>query len=122
MTTMQPVDLAANAYPPDVKKLLLEIQNTQDMVADVRGEQVTPADMAKAVASGIKAAVSDPEMWAAATKALQEKAQAEAGGWLLGGLKAAASKVAWVVTIALGVYLVGGWSALAAFFKSSAHS
>lgn len=121
MTPLRPVDLAAQSRTPDVQMLLLEIQRAQDIVTDLRGEQLHPEDLEKAVARGIKAAVSDPEMWAAATKAMQEKAQTEAGGWLLGGLRAALSKAAWIITIGLGVYLVGGWSALAALFKSSHH-
>jgi hypothetical protein len=105
--------------PATPESILEAVLHVQDMVTDVQGEQVHPDHLQKAVADGIKAAVSDPEMWAAAMKAMQSKAQTEAGGWLLSGIKAALSKAAWVMAIGLGVYLVGGWSALAALFKSA---
>lgn len=97
--------------------IMTEVMRAQDMITDTRGEALTPAAVEDAVARGIHRAVSDPEMWAAAAQAMQNKAKAEAGGWLLGGLRAAASKTAWFLVIGLGIYLVGGWSALVAAFK-----
>lgn len=74
--------------------------------------------MRAAVAEGIRDAVSDPQLWAAAIVAIQQHAKAEAGGWLFGGIRAALSRLAWVLVIGLSVYLLGGWSALVAFFKA----
>jgi hypothetical protein len=51
-------------------------------------------------------------------KAVQTHAQQEAGGWLFGGVKAAFSKLAWVVVLGTGIYLLGGWTGLVAFLKS----
>lgn len=107
-------------FTPEVSALMTEIQNTQDMVVASQADQMHARDLQRAVAAGIKAAVADPEMWAAAMKAMQNKAQSEAGGWLLGGVKTALSKVAWIVAIGLGVYLVGGWGALVSLIKGSA--
>ena len=76
--------------------------------------------MRDAVSEGIRDAVSDPELWAAAIVAIQKHAKAEAGGWLFGGVRMALSKLAWFAVIGLAVYLLGGWSALVAFFKSGA--
>jgi hypothetical protein len=74
-----------------------------------------------AVRDGIVSAASDREVWRVALETLvpiaREHAQAEAGGWLLGGIKTLASRLAWVALIGMAIYLVGGWSALVAFFK-----
>lgn len=78
--------------------------------------------VADATADGIKRAVSDPAMWAAASEGMRMHAANEAGGWLLSGMKAALSRVAWIAVIGLAVYMVGGWSALVALFKTSGGS
>ena len=78
--------------------------------------------VAEATADGIKRAVSDPALWAAASEGMRQHAANEAGGWLLSGMKAAFSRVMWVALIGLAVYMVGGWTALAALFKSSGGS
>jgi len=92
-----------------------------EMVGDLHQqvEQRSPDAMAlrAAVRDGIVAAASDPEVWSVAIGTLRQQAQSEAGGWLFGGLAAFFSKLAWVLVIGLGIYLVGGWSALAAFLK-----
>ena len=105
------------------------IEKTSDPVIAAAVDRARKADhymrpevIQAAVADGIKAAVSDPAMWAAAMRAMQHHAQAEAGGWLFGGLKAMFSRAAWMLVIGLGIYLIGGWTALAAFFKTGAHS
>ena len=77
--------------------------------------------VADATADGIKRAVSDPAMWAAASEGMRQHAASEAGGWLLSGMKAAASRLAWIAIIGLAVYMVGGWSALVALFKTSSN-
>lgn len=83
-------------------------------------EVATPASLSHAVAEGTRRALADPETWAEAMKGIQKAAQQEAGGWLFGGIRAFISKAAWVVLIGLGVYLLGGWAALAAFLKAGA--
>jgi hypothetical protein len=81
----------------------------------VEARQVDVDAIRIAVRDGIVAAASDREVWKLALDTLvpvaRQHAQAEAGGWLLGGMKAFFSKLAWVVVIGMGIYLVGGWSA-----------
>ena len=95
-----------------------------DMVGDLHElvESRSPNEEALriAVRDGIVAAASDPEVWSVAIGTLRKQAHAEAGGWLFGGLSAFFSKVAWLFLIGLGIYLIGGWSALVAFVKSGA--
>ena len=79
---------------------------------------LTEDQLREAVAQGIREAVSDPELWTQMLKAVQAHAQQEAGGWLFGGIKAALSKIAWVVVLGTGIYLLGGWAGLVAFLKS----
>ena len=83
--------------------------------------ELTEAKLREAVAAGIREAVSDPELWTQMLRAVQQHAQQEAGGWLFGGLRAALGKLAWIVVIGLGVYLLGGWAGLVAFLKSGSH-
>lgn len=92
-----------------------------DMIGNVHElvERRTPSDEAVRVAvrDGIVAAASDREVWATAIGTLREQAKSEAGGWLFGGIKSFFTRVAWILVIGLGIYLVGGWSALVAFLK-----
>ena len=71
-----------------------------------------------AVAEGIRDAVSDPALWEAAGKAMRNQAQNAAGGWLLGGVHALFTRAAWALAIVAGIYALGGWTAVGAFFKS----
>lgn len=71
-----------------------------------------------AVAEGIRDAVSDPALWEAAGKAMRNQAQSAAGGWLLGGVHALLTRAAWALAIVAGIYALGGWAAVGAFFKS----
>lgn len=86
--------------------------------AEAAAATMRPDVIKHAVADGIKAAVSDPQMWAAAMSAMQAHAEKQAGGWLLGGLRTLASKAAMFIAIGVGVYWLGGWSALVALFKT----
>jgi hypothetical protein len=87
----------------------------------VESRQIDVDAIRIAVRDGIVAAASDREVWKLALDTLvpvaRQHAQAEAGGWLLGGIKAFLSKLAWVAVIGMGIYLLGGWAALVAFFK-----
>ena len=84
----------------------------------LRGEALTPELVRDAVGDAIRDTSADPEVWAAIILAIQTRAKEEAGGWLFGGLKAIFSRIAWVLVIGGGVYALGGWTALAALFKS----
>lgn len=106
---------------PTAAQLLAAIQATSDDVEALRGDTLTSKMVSRAVAEGIKSAMSDPEVWSAAVMAIQAHAKSEAGGWLFGGLRAILSRVGWILVIGGGVWLVGGWSALAALWKSGAH-
>lgn len=106
---------------PTAADILRELLRLQDQVTDSRGEALHVEQLSAAVRDGIRAAVSDPELLAAATAAIQKKAASEAGGWLFGGLRTILSRIAWVCVIGMGVYLVGGWGALAALVKGSSH-
>ena len=76
--------------------------------------------IAAAVENGIMRAVSNPALWEAAGAAMRQQAQNAAGGWLLGGVKAAATRAAWIVAIIAGVYALGGWGAVLALLKGQA--
>lgn len=78
--------------------------------------------IAAAVELGITRAVSNPALWEAAGSAMRQQAQSAAGGWLLGGIKAAATRAAWVIAIIAGVYALGGWAAVLALVKGQAAS
>jgi hypothetical protein len=79
--------------------------------------QITARAIENAVAAGIQAAVSDPNTWNLAGQAMRQQAEAHAGGWLMAGIKAALTKVAWVSVIFLGVYMLGGWGAVVSLLK-----
>lgn len=81
---------------------------------------LTATDVREAVAQGMREAVADPDFWSAAYSAMQQRAQQEAGGWLLGGLKAAAARVGWLVLAFASIYMLGGWAGLLAFIKTGA--
>lgn len=94
-----------------------------DQLGELReamGDVATPAAIKQAVEDGTRSALANPETWASAMAGIQKAAQQEAGGWLFGGIRAFFSKAAWVLLIGLGVYLLGGWTALVAFLKGGA--
>lgn len=76
------------------------------------------SEIRQAVAAGIREAASDPKLWSDISRAIRVQAQQEAGGWLFGGVRAAFSKVFWITFVGIGVYLLGGWSAVVALFKT----
>jgi len=104
---------------PSAKQVLDAVLTVQDQIAGVQGEQLQAQDVQAAVAKGIKDAVSDPALWAAAAVAMQSHAKQEAGGWLLGMLRGLLSKALFFALLGLAVYSVGGWAALAALFKTT---
>lgn len=82
--------------------------------------QGVAAHIEEAVAAGIRRAVADSATWEAASVAIRAQAQSAAGGWLLGGVRAAVTKVAWVVAIVAGLYALGGLPAVLAWIKAGA--
>lgn len=79
---------------------------------------VTAQAIQMAVAEGIRQAVADPALWEAAGTAMRAQAQSAAGGWLLGGLRAMATRAAWIIAVVAGVYALGGWGAVLALVKA----
>lgn len=100
---------------------MAEVQRLRSELDRARDEALTVDAIGAAVSEGIRAAVSDPEVWSAAIEAMQMHAKAEAGGWLFGGLRALISRALWIVVIGTGVYLIGGWAALVSLFKAGGH-
>lgn len=92
-----------------------QIGRLDDEIAAMK--QANSVAIAAAVKDGITQAASDPALWAAAGAAMRQQAQSAAGGWLLGGIKAAATRAAWIVAILAGVYALGGWGAVLALLK-----
>jgi hypothetical protein len=76
--------------------------------------------VADAVRDGITAAINPQTaeaFWAAALTVLQRRAQEHTGRFVLGGLWGLARKVSLFLLLGGFVYAVGGWQALAGFFK-----
>ena len=77
--------------------------------------------MAAAVEEGFRRAVSNPEVWSAAAGAMQKHVQQQAGGLVLGGLRALVSKLAVLALAAWAIYSLGGLQALLAWIKTGAN-
>lgn len=74
-----------------------------------------------AVGSGIKSAMTEDTaaaFWMAGLTVLQKHAAQHAGRFVLGGLWGLLRKLSLFLTLGGLVYAIGGWSALAAFFKA----
>lgn len=99
---------------------MAEIMALRSAADAARNEALTVDAIGEAVSEGIRIAVSDPDVWGAAIEAMQSHAKAEAGGWLFGWVKALLSKAALILVVGGGIYLIGGWAALAALFKAGA--
>lgn len=85
------------------------------------GEELR-ALMAAAVEEGFRRAVSNPEVWSEAAGAMQKHVQQQAGGLVLGGLRALVSKLAVLALAAWAIYSLGGLQALLAWVKTGANS
>lgn len=96
--------------------LATQIGRLDDEIAAMKA--ANESAIAKAVEIGITRAVSNPALWEAAGAAMRQQAQSAAGGWLLGGIKAMATRAAWIVAIIAGVYALGGWTAVLGLIKS----
>ena len=102
--------------------LVDQVGDIKEMVEDVRAGALTQHHVRDAMAEGLMAAISREDFWPTLGAGMQKHAAAQAGGWLLGGLKAALRKLFLFVVLGLLLYLVGGWSALVALFKSAGGS
>lgn len=74
-----------------------------------------------AVREGIAESMTDDNaerFWAAGVRVLQKNATQHAGRVVIGGLKGLASRAALFLLLGGIVYALGGWSALAGFFKT----
>jgi hypothetical protein len=100
---------------PTRRTLLDAIHRTQEIAA--RAEPLTPEAVTAAVEQGFIRAVSNPALWAAAYAAAQKSAQAEAGGWVLGGVKALLRRMGWLMVLGAAIYAVGGWAGLLGYLK-----
>lgn len=92
---------------------IARIDNEIDAMRLANAQQI-----AQAVEAGIMRAVSNPDLWEAASTAIQQQAKARAGGWLFSGVGAVFSKLGWMVMAAIAIYTLGGWTALAGAIKS----
>lgn len=69
------------------------------------------------MAQGIVSAVGNPATWQAGRDAMKRHARDAAGGWILGSLRFLVDKVIWAGVALAAVYIIGGWSAVAALLK-----
>lgn len=95
-----------------------EAEKLQHIADQVLDREAMRRVMQEAVAEGIKAAVSDPALWAAAGAAMQTRAQNTAGGWLFSGLRAVFSRVGFIVMLLVGMGMVGGWQGFLAALRA----
>lgn len=98
-----------------------QLGHIKEVVTDLHASALTQEAVRHAMADGLFDAINRPEFWPTLSSGLQRHARDEAGGWLLGSLKTALSRVLLFTVIGLLVYLVGGWTALVSFFKSGTH-
>lgn len=108
-------DVHTESVPPR-RFIVDESATDMERLAVMMGAQIR-----EAVRDGISQAISDPLNWAHAVGAIHEHAQKQAGTWLFGGLRVLVSRALWVALAGLAIYMIGGWSALVAFFKTGQH-
>lgn len=99
-----------------------QLGDIKELATDISDKALNREDVRDAIAEGVLLAIKNEEFWPTLFAGMQRHAQAEAGGWLFGSLKAALSKAALFLMLGLLVYLVGGWTGLVAFFKSGANA
>jgi hypothetical protein len=105
---------------PEVELVLQAIQSRDDAMTALRGDVLAmPERIGEAIQQANMRTVSDPAFWSAAGAALRREARDQAGGFVLDGVRNTFRWVAWVMLIGMGVYLVGGWTALLALVKSA---
>lgn len=116
----QPPPLERRRMHPEVEMVMAAIQSRDDTLTALRGDILDlPEQIGAAIQASNMRTVSDPAFWAAAGDALRRQARDYAGGFVLDGLRSGLRKLAWLFIIVGGVYMVGGWSAIAALFKGA---
>lgn len=75
-------------------------------------------EVVHAIETAIMRAVSNPELYTAASAAIQAQARQHAGGWLFRGAAGLASKAGWIAVTLLAVYSLGGFPAVIAMLKA----
>lgn len=95
-----------------------EAEKLQHIADQVLDREAMRRVMQEAVAEGIKAAVSDPALWAAAGAAMHQRAQSTAGGWLFSGIRAVCSRAGLVIMLLVGMGMVGGFQGFLAALKA----
>ena len=93
-----------------------QIARLDDELAALRRSQ--SETIAAAVEVGIMRAMSNPELWTQARRAIQQQATQQAGSWLFRAVGAVFSKAGWIVMAVVAVYTLGGWAAVGALAKS----
>lgn len=108
--------------PPTDPHVIDQLGDIKEMVEDVRASALTKDEVRDAVAAGFISAIGSDQFWSTLSDGMQRHATTQAGGWLLGSLKAALSRLFLFLVLGLLVYMVGGWSGLVALFKGSANA
>lgn len=96
-----------------------EVRLTESTLQHVKGL------VADAVREGIEESMTDENaerFWAAGVRVLQKNATESAGRVVIGGIKGVASRLFLFVLLGGLVYAIGGWGALAGFFKTLFHT
>jgi len=85
----------------------------------------TMGEIGEVVASAVKQAITESMntenakvFWVAGIEVLQQQASEHAGKFVLGGLMGLVRKTLFFLIAGGMIYALGGWSALAAFFKA----
>ena len=113
MTTRPP-----DAEMTDRRALEEQLEYIGAELGRLEEKTLTTDQIAAAVAVGLERAVGSPTFWTAAIEAMGSRTKTAAGGFLLSGISSTMRRLAWLVLAGWVVYMAGGWSALAALFKS----
>jgi len=76
-------------------------------------------ELTAALQQGLISAASDPDTWAAMVRGARSATERRAGRWVLGSVWAVTRKGLLLLALGMSIYSVGGWTALAALFKSA---
>lgn len=96
--------------------LAAQIGRLDDELNSLRRSQ--SETIAAAVEVGIMRAMSNPDLWTQARRAIQQQATQQAGSWLFRAIGALFSKAGWILMAVVAVYTLGGWGAVATLGKS----
>lgn len=113
-----PQPSGGDTIPVDVDTWEQQMGYVLTRLDEMQRRALTPEDIARALQQAIAQAASSPETWAAAVAGARNATETHAGRWLVGSLWAVLRKGLVILTIGMLIYSFGGWSALAAMFKS----